>query len=127
MEHANGSESMNAGLSGAGRQFGVQSAQFQTIDSAPVAGSQTKQLDLLMDLVLPVSIELGRTNLFIKNILELQRGSIIEFDKLTSEPVDVLINGKKMAEGEVVVIEKHFAIRITSLVEPSERIKALGS
>ncbi len=85
-----------------------------------------RKLDLLMDLTLPVSIELGRTNLALRSILELQRGSIVEFDKLASEPVDILINGKKMAEGEVVVIEKHFGIRITNLVDASERIKNLG-
>lgn len=88
--------------------------------------SRERKMDLLMDLTLPVSIELGRTNLTLRNIIELQRGSIVEFEKLASEPVDILINGKKMAEGEVVVIEKHFGIRITSLVEASERIKNLG-
>lgn len=82
------------------------------------------KLDLLYDLQLPVSIELGRTNMLIRNILRLGRGSVIEFDKLVSEPVDVLINGKKVAEGEVVVIDKHFGIRITTLVDPNERIRS---
>jgi flagellar motor switch protein FliN/FliY len=79
-----------------------------------------------MDLSLSVAIELGRTNLMIRDILDLQRGSVVEFEKLASEPVDVLINGKKMAEGEVVVIEKHFGIRITNLVDAAERVKSLG-
>jgi len=83
------------------------------------------KLELLYDLQLPVSIELGRTNMLIRNILRLGRGSVIEFDKLVSEPVDVLINGKKVAEGEVVVIDKHFGIRITTLVDPSDRLKSL--
>lgn len=81
------------------------------------------KLELLYDLQLPVSIELGRTNMLVRNILRLGRGSVIEFDKLVSEPVDVLINGKKVAEGEVVVIDKHFGIRITTLVDPSDRLK----
>ncbi len=85
------------------------------------------KIDLLFDLSLQVSIELGRTKMLIKDILELQRGSVIELEKLASEPVDILVNGKKVAEGEVVVIEKHFGIRITSLIETSERIKNLGS
>ena len=85
-----------------------------------------RKMEILMDLSLPVAIELGRTQMFIRDILELQRGSVVEFDKLTSEPVDVLINGKKMAEGEVVVIEKHFGIRITNLVEQAERVEGLG-
>ncbi len=84
------------------------------------------KLEALLDLSLPVAIELGRTNLPLREILALQRGSVIEFEKLASEPVDILINGKKMAEGEVVVIEKHFGIRITSLVDASERVKGLG-
>ncbi|MBP1655872.1 MAG: Flagellar motor switch protein FliN [Bacteroidetes bacterium] len=79
-----------------------------------------------MDLTLPVAIELGRTQMLIRDILDLQRGSVVEFEKLASEPVDILINGKKMAEGEVVVIEKHFGIRITSLVDTEERVKGLG-
>ncbi len=83
------------------------------------------KLELLYDLQLPVSIELGRTNMLIRDILRLGRGSVIEFDKLVSEPVDVLINGKKVAEGEVVVIDKHFGIRITTLVDPAERAKGL--
>ena len=77
------------------------------------------KMDLLYDLSLPVSIELGRNNMLIRDVLKLGRGSVVEFDKLVSEPVDVLINGKKIAEGEVVVIDKHFGIRITSLVDPT--------
>jgi len=85
------------------------------------------KLELLYDLQLPVSIELGRTNMLIRNILRLGRGSVVEFDKLVSEPVDILVNGKKIAEGEVVVIDKHFGIRITTLVDPAERLKGLRS
>jgi flagellar motor switch protein FliN len=90
------------------------------------AGERAKKLDLLYDLNLPVSIELGRTNMLIRDILDLKRGSIVEFEKMTSEPVDILINGKKMAEGEVVVIEKHFGIRITNLIDAADRVKGLG-
>ena len=87
-------------------------------------GSDPK-LELLYDLQLPVSIELGRTNMLIKDILRLGRGSVIEFDKLVSEPVDVIINGKKVAEGEVVVIDKHFGIRITTLIDPTDRMRSM--
>ena len=88
-------------------------------------GGDENKLDLLLDLNLSVSVELGKTTMMIKDILELGRGSIIEFDKLVSEAVDILVNGRKMAEGEVVVVDKHFGIRITSMVDPSERIKGL--
>jgi flagellar motor switch protein FliN/FliY len=83
------------------------------------------KMELLYDLQLPVSIELGRTNMLIRDILRLGRGSVVEFDKLVSEPVDVLINGKKVAEGEVVVVDKHFGIRITTLIDPSDRLKGI--
>ena len=105
----------------------VQSAQFQNLDAAPAQPSEReKKLDLLMGISLPVSVELGRTNLEIRSILSLKRGSIIEFHNVASEPVDIVVNGKKMAEGEVVVIDKHFAVRVTNLVETAERIKGLG-
>jgi flagellar motor switch protein FliN len=104
----------------------IQAAQFDALGLSPQGGVQDRKLDLLMDLSLSVAIELGRTNLPIREIINLKRGSVVEFDKLASEPVDVLVNGKKMAEGEVVVIEKHFGIRITNLVEPSERLKGIG-
>jgi flagellar motor switch protein FliN/FliY len=86
----------------------------------------SERIEMLMDIVLPVSIELGRTKMFIKDILELERGSIVEIDKLAGEPVDLLVNNKKMAEGEVVVVDKHFGIRITNLIDPKDRIKNLG-
>ena len=104
----------------------AESAQFAPLDATPSAEDRENKMDLLLDLTLPVSIELGRTNLMINEILNLKRGSIVEFEKLASEPVDILINGKKMAEGEVVVIEKHFGIRITNLANASDRIKGLG-
>ncbi len=106
----------------------VKTAQFQPIEpSGGPAGDLDHKMELLMDLALPVAIELGRTQLLIRDILDLQRGSVVEFEKLASEPVDILINGKKMAEGEVVVIEKHFGIRVTNLVDASERVKGLGT
>lgn len=111
------------------RQTEPQSAEFQnleklTVDNEPaVEKLGNNKIEMLMDVVLTVSIELGRTTMLIKDILELDRGSIIELDKLASEPVDVIVNGKKIAEGEVVVIDKHFGIRITNLVAPDERLK----
>jgi flagellar motor switch protein FliN/FliY len=83
------------------------------------------RLELLYSIRLPVSVELGRTTMYIRDILRLGRGSVIEFDRLISDPVDILIDGKKVAEGEVVVIDKHFGIRITTLVEPAERLRGL--
>ncbi|WP_143713312.1 flagellar motor switch protein FliN [Candidatus Kryptobacter tengchongensis] len=107
----------------------VKNAEFQSFESSTseqnLQGEKliNSKLELLFDVMLPVSIELGRTTMLIKDILELDRGSIIELDKLASEPVDVIVNGKKIAEGEVVVIDKHFGIRITNLVAVDERLK----
>ncbi len=93
----------------------------------PATGEKKEiKMDMLMDLNLQVSIELGRTKMLIKDILELNRGAVIELEKLASEPVDILVNGKKVAEGEVVVIEKHFGIRITNLIDNMERLKSIG-
>ncbi|MGE5409739.1 MAG: flagellar motor switch protein FliN [Clostridiales bacterium] len=84
------------------------------------------KLDFLKDLQLNVYIELGRTQMQIKDILELERGYVIELDKLASEPVDIFVNNKKIAEGEVVVIDKHFGIRITNLIDTNDRLKGLA-
>lgn len=82
------------------------------------------KIQFLKDLQLNVYIELGRTQMQIKDILELERGYVIELDKLASEPVDIYVNNKKIAEGEVVVIDKHFGIRITNLNE-ANRLKGI--
>lgn len=95
------------------------------LGNANVVSPLDPKLDMLYDLQLAVSIELGRTNMLIRDILRLGRGSVVEFDKLVNEPVDVLVNGKKVAEGEVVVIDKHFGIRVTSLVDPADRLRSL--
>jgi len=102
-------------------------ADFQEFDESTVRSPmQNDKLDFLKDLQLNVYIELGRTQMQIKDILELERGYVIELDKLASEPVDIYVNNKKIAEGEVVVIDKHFGIRITNLVDAADRLKGLA-
>lgn len=99
-------------------------AQFEEFDdSTRSSGVYNDKLHFLKDLPMNIFIELGRTQMQIKDILELERGYVIELDKLASEPVDVFVNNKKIAEGEVVVIDKHFGIRITNLVDPANRMK----
>lgn len=106
-------------------KMSVDTPEFQKMDTGEgtIYSPLDPKLELLYDLQLSVSIELGRTNMLIRDILRLGRGSVIEFDKLVSEPVDILINNKKVAEGEVVVIDKHFGIRITTLIGPSDRLR----
>jgi flagellar motor switch protein FliN/FliY len=101
-------------------------AEFNEFEDARVKDySGGDKLSFLKDLQLNVFIELGRTQMMIKDILELERGYVIELDKLASEPVDIYVNNKKIAEGEVVVIDKHFGIRITNLNEAAHRLKGL--
>ncbi len=102
-------------------------AEFPRFDESTRRGMfNDDKLEFLKDLALTIYIELGRTKMKIKDILELERGYIIELEKLASEPVDVFVNNKKIAEGEVVVMDKHFGIRITNLVDSSERIKGIN-
>jgi flagellar motor switch protein FliN len=101
-------------------------ADFPQFDDSKKRGFfEDDKLEFLKDLQLNVYIELGRTKMQIKDVLELERGYVIELEKLASEPVDVFVNNKKIAEGEVVVIDKHFGIRITNLLETNERLQGI--
>lgn len=95
----------------------VQPAQFQAFNMGVSPLIQQENIDLIMDVPLEVSVELGRTNKSIKEILDFSPGTIIELDKLAGEPVDVLVNGKFVAKGEVVVIEENFGIRLTEILK----------
>ena len=99
----------------------VQTPQFQSFDSGPKVYPK-ENMDILMDVSLEVSVELGRTSRKIKEILEFGPGSIVELNRLVGEPVDVLVNGKFIATGEVVVIDENFGIRITDIINPENRI-----
>lgn len=104
----------------------AQVAEFDEFDESSKKSFSENKLDFLQDLQLNVFIELGRTKMQIKEILELERGYVIELDKMASEPVDIYVNNKKIAEGEVVVIDKHFGIRITNLTQSADnRLKGL--
>lgn len=85
--------------------------------------ADTSNLDLLLDVNLQVSVELGRAGLKFREVLNLATGSVVELDRQTSEPVDILVNGSLLATGEVVVVDDHFAVRITKLLNRVERLK----
>ncbi len=95
----------------------VQPVQFQTFNAGYNPITQQENIDLIMDVPLEVTVELGRTSKSIKEILELAPGKIIELDKIAGEPIDVLVNGKLVARGEVVVIEESFGIRVTDIIK----------
>lgn len=99
----------------------VQPAHFQTFDDDRMS-FEKKNISMIMDVPLQVTVELGRTHKLIKDILEFGPGSIIELDKLAGEPVDIMVNGKPIAKGEVVVIDESFGVRITDIIHPSKRL-----
>lgn len=104
----------------------VQPVQFASFDASTQAqGQENQNLELLMDVKLKLTVELGRCELPIKKVLELTRGSIVELDRVAGEPVDLFANGKHVANGEVVVIDDNFGLRITNICEPEERMKSL--
>lgn len=103
----------------------VQSVQFSSFDEIASEQSAPNNLDMLLDIPLQVTVELGRTKRMVKEILEMSQGSIVELDKLAGEPVDILINNKLIAVGEVVVIDENFGVRVTDILSTAERISKL--
>ncbi|WP_248926364.1 flagellar motor switch phosphatase FliY [Paenibacillus hamazuiensis] len=107
------------------RNVNVQPAQFGGFGPPPFTQAEETNLNLLLDIPLKVTVELGRTHKVIKDILELSQGSIIELDKLAGEPVDIMVNNKLIAKGEVVVIDENFGVRVTDIVSQWDRIQKL--
>jgi flagellar motor switch protein FliN/FliY len=83
------------------------------------------KLDAILDVPVTVSMEIGRARVSIRNLLQLNQGSVVELDRLAGEPMDVLVNGTLVAQGEVVVVNEKFGIRLTDIISPSERVKRL--
>lgn len=86
---------------------------------------KVQNLDFILDIPLKVTVELGRTSVVIKDLLQLGQGSVLELDKLAGEPLEILVNGKLVAKGEVVVVNEKFGIRLTDIISPVERIETL--
>ncbi len=109
---------------GAGDPHTIQPVQFSMLQESST-GETPQNISLIMDVPLDVSVELGKTRKTIKEVLELQQGSIIQLDKMAGEPVDLLVNGKLIAKGEVVVIDENYGIRITTIISPMDRVNKL--
>ncbi len=103
----------------------VERAVFSAFDETVPLQTNGQNLDLLLDIPLSVTVELGRTKRLIRDILNLAPGAILELDKLAGEPVDILVNNKLIARGEVVVIDENFGVRVTDILSPAERVKRL--
>ena len=93
-------------------------------ETAPLG--ETKSLDLILDIPLTVTVELGRSKMLINDLLQLGQGSVIELAKLVGEPLEVLVNQKLVARGEVVVVNEKFGVRLTDIVSPMERVQSLS-
>ena len=102
------------------------SAPFPSFPTGGHDSSMPRGMELIMDIPLEVTVELGRVRMLIRDVLELASGSIVELDRVAGEPVDLLVNGRLVAKGEVVVIEDNFGIRLTEIVSPADRVAGLG-
>jgi flagellar motor switch protein FliN len=104
----------------------VEGGQGNNAGSSAHPHEDANGLELLMDIPLEISVELGRVRMLVKDVVELGTGSIVEIDKAAGEPVDVMVNGRLVARGEVVVIEDNFGVRLTEILNPQERLQKLG-
>ena len=101
-------------------------AVFKDFSSTPSKTETHNDIDFILDIPVQLTVELGRTKIAIKNLLQLAQGSVVELDGLAGEPMDVLVNGCLIAQGEVVVVNDKFGIRLTDIITPSERIRKLN-
>jgi flagellar motor switch protein FliN/FliY len=102
----------------------AQEPNFQELKDEKKPGA-TRDIEFLLDIPLVVTVELGRTKMLINDLLQLGQGSVIELDKLAGEPMEILVNNKLVARGEVVVVNEKFGIRLTDIISPAERLKQL--
>lgn len=93
---------------------------------APAGAAKSNDIDFILDIPVQLTVELGRTKIAIRNLLQLAQGSVVELDGMAGEPMDVLVNGCLIAQGEVVVVNDKFGIRLTDIITPSERIRKLN-
>ena len=105
----------------------AQAAQFEQLhaDAEGTGGGDVK-IDAILDVPVTIAMEIGRSRINIRNLLQLNQGSVVELDRLAGEPMDVLVNGTLIAQGEVVVVNEKFGIRLTDIVSPADRVKKLG-
>jgi len=108
-----------------GKDIAPENVDFAEIEPVLKGAGSSQGIDFLLDVPLEITVELGRTRIQIGDLLKLGQGSVVELEKLTSEPVDIYINHKLMGHGEVVVVNEKFAIRLTNIISPGERVQNL--
>jgi flagellar motor switch protein FliN/FliY len=109
---------------------GGENGEFKQVEAPSLKDSSSPQsgdvkLDVILDIPVTIAMEIGRTKLSIRNLLQLNQGSVVELDRMAGEPMDVLVNGTLVAHGEVVVVNEKFGIRLTDVISPADRIKNL--
>ena len=104
----------------------VQPVAFSPLDAGAATAPGARSLDLLLDVRVPITVELGHTIMPIEDLLALQPGSVLELDRLASDPVDLLIRDHVIAQGEIIVVDDSFGLRITGIVDPAERVESLA-
>ncbi|MBI5911034.1 MAG: flagellar motor switch protein FliN [Betaproteobacteria bacterium] len=120
-------QEQKAGASAAPAPGGAAAEQvFEQFTSSGTAAVQRTDLDMILDIPVQLEVQLGRTKIAIKNLLQLAQGSVVELDGMAGEPMEVLVNGCLIAQGEVVVVNDKFGIRLTDVITPSERIRKLN-
>ena len=107
-------------------EAGAEAAEFQELRPDNGIGSGDVKIDAILDVPVTVAMEIGRARINIRNLLQLNQGSVVELDRLAGEPMDVLVNGTLIAQGEVVVVNEKFGIRLTDIVSPADRVKKLS-
>lgn len=100
-------------------------ADFQNLQPDARAGGMEGNIDMILDIPVTVSVEIGRSKINIRNLLKLNQGSVVELDRLAGEPMDVIVNGTLIAHGEVVVVNEKFGVRLTDVISAAERVKKL--
>ena len=105
---------------------GAQAAAFDELVEDATQGGGEVNLEAILDVPVTISMEIGRTKIAIRNLLQLNQGSVVELDRLAGEPMDVLVNGTLIAQGEVVVVNEKFGLRLTDIISPADRIKRLS-
>ena len=121
-EWAEAMEEQQAGGEGSGD---FKQVEARRLNESPNAGAGDVKLDVILDIPVTIAMEIGRTKLSIRHLLQLNQGSVVELDRLAGEPMDVLVNGTLVAHGEVVVVNEKFGIRLTDVISPADRIKNL--
>lgn len=142
-EQTGNSKSPNLAETNAEDDWAVAMAEQAIAEAAPAANAQPAQifpafgetdgkasmmneLDMILDIPVQIAVELGRTKITIKNLLQLAHGSVVELDAMAGEPMSVFVNGTLIAQGEVVVVNDKFGIRLTDIITPSERMRKVG-